>query len=112
MYTVSLFREKDPSTLLVSIDWVHATKPQRLVGAPDCLVIRSEVEEKDIPICLNSDSEVTTWLEAFLQFGKCNKGIDITVPKKCSDDEGVFVDTAEEKVAKEAAAESDLFEQI
>jgi len=110
MYTISLFRERDPATLLVSIDWVHATKPQRLVGAPDCLVIRSEIENKDIPICLDSASTVTTWLEAFLQFGKCNKGIDITVPKKCSDDEGVFNETAEEKLTRENAPASDLFE--
>ncbi len=110
MYTVSLFREINPATLLVSIDWVHATKPARLEGAPDCLVIRSEVENKEIPMCLDNASEVTSWLEAFLQFGKCNKGIDITVPKKCSDDEGVFQETVEEKTTRENTPADELFE--
>ncbi len=111
MYTVSLFRERNPATLITSIDWVHATKPARLVGAPDCFTIRSDLEDKDISLCMGSDSEVSTWLEAFLQFGKCNHGVDITVPKKCSDDDGLFVDTIAEKEAKDKASEN-LFDDM
>ncbi len=44
MHTVSLFAEKDPATLIVSIDWVHATRPNRIEGAPDCFRIDSEIE--------------------------------------------------------------------
>ena len=71
MYTVSLFKEKSPSSLLVSIDWVHANKPVRIVGAPDCFVIDSEIERKEIPVCLPTETEVDAWLEAFMTFGKC-----------------------------------------
>lgn len=74
MYTISLFKDKDPSTLLVSIDWVHAMRPHQLLGAPDCFLIESDIEDKEIAFCLGSDAEVGVWLEGFVAFGKCNKG--------------------------------------
>ena len=78
MYTVNVFAKKgDPATLLNSIDWAFVDSPvKNMTHAPDCLLISSSEEKKDIGFCFKTEAEMTVWMTAVEMIKLCRKGID------------------------------------
>ena len=52
MYTINLFLDKKPESLVTSIDWNHIDKPVRSILLGDkCLEFTSGSEKKSIKFC-------------------------------------------------------------
>ncbi len=60
-YTVSVFGGNNPGLLYESIDLVHVSYIGGLFGAPECLQIVSDLENKTIRFCFSKVSVKKTW---------------------------------------------------
>ncbi len=61
VYTVSVFGGDNPGLLYESIDLVHVSHIGNLFGAPECLQIVSDLENKTIRFCFAGVKVKKTW---------------------------------------------------
>lgn len=80
VYTVSIFTKDTPDSLLDSIDLAFVSDVRFIEGAPECVVIQSKIENKNLIPCFEQYPMKALFVKAFEIFKKCQQGKDITPP--------------------------------
>ena len=76
-YSISLFWDEDPSTLIDQIDSVHIDHIKVIMGAPECVEIVSKTEKKTINFCFADLRVLEAWQLASDKWELCRKGQNI-----------------------------------
>lgn len=90
IWNVNVFKSKDPSSLIESLEWADVDMPVRnMTGAPNCLLFKAEKIEKKFGFCLATEGDLDAWYDAMFIFQMCRKGISPDKAKKsCNEVEG------------------------
>lgn len=75
MYTVNLYEMKDPSTMIVSQDLVHANLPTNIGGAPNCFTMNADKENKTMTVCLPDPMRNENFNDAAFAYARCRQGL-------------------------------------
>lgn len=78
MRTLSLFKRRDPSTLIASIDLIHLNVPlQNITQARSCIPFESDMEKKNFTFCFKNHTVATMWRETIGILKLCSMGMNI-----------------------------------
>lgn len=97
IWNVNIFKSKDPSSLLDSLEWADVDYPvKNMTGAPNCLLFTSEKNNKKFSFCLAKEDDLDAWYDAMFVFKMCREGITPDKAKKsCNNVEGASMNVTD-----------------
>ena len=74
VYTLSIFTKETPDSLLNSVDMAFMSDIKNIEGAPECLVINSKIENKELIPCFETLDNKEGFIKSYEIYKKCSAG--------------------------------------
>jgi hypothetical protein len=105
VWNINLFKDRNPSNLVDSIEWAHIDFPVRnFTGAPNCLRFNSRIEKKSIAFCLPTEKDLDPWIQVIRAIRFCRMGKDPSQLQKKCDSEDDFGDKLDDTQGKDTSS--------